>query len=273
LLACIAAIGGKKWRLIISERSAKEELFRKTQTKIYGYLCRYACSIVYNSENAKRIWLRRYPKYKSKLQTVYNTLNLDTNTTTEYVPQKEGKLHLIILASYQYLKNPVGLAKAISLLNEDERSKLKIDWYGRKEVITGDTRAYDEAMQIIKENNLEKTIQLNDETKDVANKINETDVVALFSRVEGLPNAICEGMALGKPIIMTRISDYDVLIDETNGWLCDWNNPESVKDALVAAANTPEEKLLQMGTASKKKARELFDQETVVNQWMKIIEN
>jgi glycosyltransferase involved in cell wall biosynthesis len=36
----------------------------------------------------------------------------------------------------------------------------------------------------------------------------ESDVVALVSKLEGLPNTVCEGMALGKPIIMTRVFRY-----------------------------------------------------------------
>src|SRR5690606_17385396 len=109
------------------------------------------------------------------------------------------------------------------------RGRFEINWYGRIEVVQGDRRAYKESVLLIREHNLDRTIFLNEATKEVADKMNEADVVALFSELEGLPNVICEGMMIGKPIIMTRVSDSDTLIDRTNGILCDWENPKDIK--------------------------------------------
>jgi glycosyltransferase involved in cell wall biosynthesis len=269
-LNCLAAIGEKNWKVIIGESSAKEELFLNLKYKIYYYFYRYADTMVCNSNNAKRMWEQHRPQYKDKLLTIYNPVILH-ETENNYVVKRDGKLHLVIAASYQYLKNIVDVIRALSLLSNEQRAKIKIDWYGRKEVQIGDTRAADEAMSLIRENHLEEVITLNDEIKDIANRMKEADIIGLFSRVEGLPNTILEGMMIGKPVIMTRISDYDVLIDKTNGWLCDWDKPESIKVALLSAINTSDEKLLEMGVSSKRKAEELFENEKIINQWINLI--
>lgn len=267
-----SAIGGKSWKVITGERSAKESTFNSRRGKIFAWFQRYSDAIVCNSNNAKEMWMKYYPQYKNKLTTIYNTVTLP-KITSEYIPKRDGKIHIIIAASYQYLKNPIGLIKALALLNNEEREKIRVDWYGRKEVTKGNTKAYDEAKNIINQINLNNIISLNEETKDVANKMNEADFVALFSSVEGLPNTICEGMTLGKPIIMTQVSDYKVLVDNSNGFLCDWNNIESIKNVLIDAITLNETRLIEMGRISNKKAISMFSSNVIVEKWINLISN
>ena len=272
LLNNIAAIGGKKWKVITSERSAKEEHFFTAKGKIFAWFQRYSDAIVCNSHNAKTMWVKHYPKYKDKLKVIYNPVILP-DITSEYIPQKKGKLHVVVAASYQYLKNPIGLIKALAMMNDEDKNKIKLNWYGQKEVSYRGTAAYNESLSLIQENKLQNTICLNEPTKDIANVMNQADVVALFSELEGLPNAICEGMLLGKPIVMSKVSDYDRLVDHTNGFLCDWDKPESIKNALLKAINADNEELYLMGKNSKKRAKEYFSQDFVICEWIKLFES
>lgn len=272
ILNNIHIIGRKKWKVIVGERSSKHSTFTSKRGRIFAWFYRYADLIVCNSNNAKNMWLENYPQYRNKLNTIYNNVTLQL-ITSNYIPKKDDKLHIIIAASYQYLKNPIGLIKALSLINEEQRKKIEIYWYGRIEVSKGDTRAYNEAVSLINENNLQEVIHLNEETKDIANKMNEADVVALFSSVEGLPNAICEGMMIGKPIIMSRVSDFSVLVDDSNGFLCDWDNIESIKEALVSAMNLTSDQIMEMGNNSKIKAEELFSVKVILYKWVNNINN
>lgn len=264
-----AAIGGKKWKVITGERNSKESTFTSVKNKIFCKFQKYSDCIVCNSENARQMWLRHYSKYASKLKVIYNTVTLQP-ISTEYVPKRDGRLHIVVAASYQYLKNPIGVVRALFLMSEEERKTLRIDWYGKTQVAKGDTRAYDEAVSLIKEYGLEQEIALHEATKEIHNRMNEADVVGLFSSVEGLPNAICEAMSLGKPIIMSKVSDYRVLVDEANGYLCDWDSVESIKVALLHAASLSAEELKQKGEQSQRKAKKLFSAEDVIDKWEKI---
>ena len=269
-LNCFSAIGGKSWKVITSERSAKKEVLRSRQGRIFAWFQRYADAIVCNSNNAKKMWIEYYPKYKNKLEVIYNPVILPT-ISSKYISKRNGKLHIVVAASYQYLKNPIGLIKALILLNENERKKIKVDWYGRIEVTKGDRRAYDDAVSLIEDNNLHDIIQLHKPTNDILNRMNEADVVALFSELEGLPNAICEGMMIGKPIVMSKISDFSVLVDSSSGFLCDWDSPESIKKVLISAVNLSDVQLAEMGVKSKEKAEKLFSSETIINQWKNLL--
>ena len=245
-----SAFEGRSWKIITSERTSGVYINNSIRYRLFSW----------------------FQHYSDKLKDIYNPVILPKITST-YTPKVNHKINILIAASYQYLKNPIGLIKAVIMMSEEERSKIEINWYGRTEVTSGDTRAYDESLNLIKENDLENVIHLNGQTKDISNIMNTADFVALFSELEGLPNAICEGMMIGKPIIMTRVSDYDNLVDKSNGFLCDWNNSESIKNALVKASELSSEEIVLMGQRSKEKAEILFSSHDIINQWLELIES
>lgn len=266
-----AAIGPHQWKVITGERSSKDSTFASTKAKIYLKFQRFADVIVCNSDNARLKWIQHVPQFSTKLMTIYNTVTLG-KVNTEYGVREDGKLHVVVAASHQYLKNALGMVKALSLLDEEELFHIKIDWYGSKNVSGYGSKAYDVVCDYVKEHKLGDYVEFHEPTRDLANKMNQADVVALFSELEGLPNTICEGMTIGKPIIMTRVSDFDTLVDSTNGFLCDWNDVESIKNAFESALSLNNDQLLQMGAASKNKANHLFSPESIARQWISIIE-
>ena len=269
-LNCFAAMGGKQWEVITGERSAREWNFLTKRGKIFCWFQRFSDKIVCNSENAKHLWLKHCPYYANKLITIYNGVNL-LSPTTQYVPKRNGELHIVVAASFQYLKNPIGLIRALALLNDEDRKKIHVDWYGRKEIVKGDSHAYDESANLIEELELQDVIALHGDTMKIHDKMEEADIVALFSKYEGLPNAICEGMMLGKGIIMTKVSYYSVLVDDTNGFLCDDDTPVAIKDALCKAIILSEKELLLKGENSKRKAVQLFSLNRVQEQWKDVV--
>lgn len=268
-LACLSAMGGRNWRLITNERSAKPSSFTKFRGRLFKWFERYSDRIVCNSFNAKKLWEQHYPRYKNKLFTIYNPVLISGGKDTND-PKKNGEVNIVVAASYQYLKNMNGLIEAVNMLNENDKNELQIDWYGRIEVTTGNTAAYEEAMKKIEKYGL-TNISLHEATKDIISIMEDADFVCLFSKVEGLPNVICEGMTLGKPIIMSRVSDYNILVDDENGFLCDAENPESIKEALKKAINLSKEEISKMGENSSKKAEKLFNKNTIIEQWLNLI--
>ncbi len=266
-LACLAKALGAKWRLVTSERSAKEETFRGLKQAIYNWFERFSDAKMCNSYNAKRLWEKHYPQYADKLSVIYNAVIINDEFAKQRVLENKP-LRLVIAASYQQLKNPIGVVEALRLLTSEERKKIHIDWYGRKEVTTGNSLVWSKAQNLIRQYGIEESITLNDATKEIYKHMYNADTVGLFSTVEGLPNIVCEGMALGKPIIMTRVSDYEVLTNG-NGISC---NPDaaSIADALRQFIDLAPSVREEMGHKSREKAKSLFSQETVVNQWIEI---
>lgn len=77
--------------------------------------------------------------------------------------------------------------------------------------------------------------------------MNAADIIGLFCRLEGLPNAICEGMYLGKPIIMSKVSDYQNFISKKNGVLCDWDSVESIANVFRTVITLTDNEIMEMG--------------------------
>ncbi len=269
-MACVSKIG-KKWKLITTERNAKKSTFESRRNKFYNKFEKYSDAKMANSFNAINMWKAHYPQYSDKYTVIYNRISIPSEILDiphEY--RESGKTKMVVAASYQGLKNPIALVEAVNLLTDEQKEKIYIDWYGQSKVVEG-TEIYDTARANVEKYGLSKVVSLNEETKEIYKKMAESDAVGLFSTVEGLPNVICEGMTIGRPVVMSTVSDYGVLVTD-NGYLCDPNSIESIRDALVKLIETPTEELKKMGESSKQKAKELFSAEVIEKQWIDLIE-
>lgn len=265
MLNCFAALGSKRWNVINGERSSKESLLTSCRGRLISAFMRKADYIVCNSENAKRMWLEHYPSYADKLRVIYNHVLLP-ETTDNYVVCEGGKIHVIVAGAYSKAKNPVRLVEAVSMLSEAERSALQIDWYGKKNANEEAVKIQEVCEKLVRLHELEDSILFHDAVKDIAQRMRSSDVVALFSLWEGLPNSICEAMALGKPVMMTRVSDYATLIDG-NGLTCDPLDAQSICDALREVVSWNENDLNIKGQRSLALATELFSGEKILGAW------
>ncbi|MGX5698977.1 glycosyltransferase [Acinetobacter kookii] len=269
-LNCISSIFFPNYKVITTELSCKVTTFTTIRGKIIGWFRRYSDYLVCNSYNAKKIWMKYHSNYEKLYEVIYNPV-LVPKITSEYIFKRNEVFNLVVAASYQYLKNPIGLIEAVSKMDKEKSKFLRIDWYGRIEISKSDTKAYDEACELIIKYNLENIIYLHEETKDIANIMNSADAVGLFSYLEGLPNAICEAMIIGKPIIMSRVSDFDVLVGKENGFLCDPDDISSISLALESIIDMKKDNLLRLGYQSKLKAQKLFSNDIVLEKWMNLI--
>ena len=68
------------------------------------------------------------------------------------------------------------------------------------------------------------------------------DVFTLSSREEGIPNALLEAMAAGRPCVVTRVGgNAEVLDDGRTGWLVPPEHPTALAEALAATLDDPAE--------------------------------
>lgn len=270
-IASLSSIGSRNWKLIVGERSANRKSFESKKSMLKKYVSLKADFIVTNSYIGRELWEEIFPKAQRKIHTIYNGVSMKKELIKPYHFRKSEKLHLVIAASYQELKNINGLIEALILLNNDEKEQLKIDWYGRKEVTKDNREVYEKALQKIVSNNLQGVITLHDETSEVTQKMSNADIVALFSHYEGLPNTICEGMYLGKPIIMTKVSDYKNLVSQENGFICDSNDSASIAEVLKKSISLTSEELKIMGEHSREKADNLFNYKEFVKNYISLL--
>ena len=113
---------------------------------------------------------------------------------------------------------------------------------------------------------------------DVLKTLEQADAFVLAPRLipgqppDGIPNVIAEAMALGVPVISTRVSAIPELVaDGVSGLLVDVDDT----DALVAAINTlyaTPELAQQYSEAARKRVGQLFDQDENIDELLALFE-
>ena len=89
---------------------------------------------------------------------------------------------------------------------------------------------------------LEGRVRFLGERSDVERLLKAMDVFVLSSREEGIPNALLEAMAAGRPSVVTDVGgNKEVLTDGDTGWLVPSQSPIPLADALEAALSNPQE--------------------------------
>ena len=269
--ASVASLGKHNWKLIVSERNANRDAFLNKKSNLMKYVqAKVADQIVCNSWSARKLWEEFFPNASQKIETIYNIIDVPQ---IELSNHRESKCKIVVPARYDSEKNLDGLLQALLLLSEEERQALEIHWYGRNRVGDEIVEVYRKGIDYINEHGLQHCISLNSETNMIYPIMAEADFVALFSHREGLPNAIIEGMTLKKPVVMSKVSDYAVLVNEENGFLCNPNSSEDIARALRGAISTSPAQRTEMGNKSYEKIKTICSRDVVISQWEDILHN
>lgn len=110
-------------------------------------------------------------------------------------------------------------------------------------------------------------------TNDIRKFIKKADVVVLPSYREGMPRAVLEGMSMGKPIITTDTAGCRESIDDNiNGYLVPSKDGLALAEAMVKIYSLDEEKLEEMGRASRNKVMQEFDEKIINQKYVELIE-
>ena len=125
----------------------------------------------------------------------------------------------------------------------------------------------------LKIDNLQLTdrVQLPGRTEKVIDELRKSKIFCLSSDYEGMSNSMIEAICVGLPVVSTKVSGTDELIqDGVNGLLVNIGDEQGMTDALEKLIHD-EELMKQMGEANRKKAS-LFQIDTIVNEWMELID-
>jgi glycosyltransferase involved in cell wall biosynthesis len=263
----LAGLPSRSWGLVVSERLARPRNRFDPKLWLHGL----ADYIVANSHANRLIVERRCPWLTPKLVTVYNAVRIEGYQRAEGTSNKPGEVRLIVAARFARQKNVIGLINALA--NCESRTPpvhVAVDWYGNAAAEPG---VFAEAQRELARLGLEGRFHLRPPTDRIHEMMSRADAVLLPSFYEGLPNAVCEGMALGKPILMSAVCDAGNLVQEgINGFLFDPHSPGSIADAIERFAMLAPEDRARLGRASRARAELLFDVNTVVEHYLRILE-
>ena len=162
--------------------------------------------IIYQTEEQTKF----FPKIKNYF-VMHNPVNSEMlDATYEY---RERVKCIATFGRLTNQKNHVLLIRAFS--------KIATSYPNVLLKIYGEGEEFNNIQKLIKKLNLTERVLLMGNTKDIKNKLQETDIFVLSSDYEGLPNALIEAMAVGIPCISTQCptGPKDLIKDGENGIL------------------------------------------------------
>jgi glycosyltransferase involved in cell wall biosynthesis len=96
--------------------------------------------------------------------------------------------------------------------------------------------------------------------------------VVLMSHREGLPKALIEAAAIGRPIISSNVvGSREVVVNNYNGFLCKVNSSRSLISAISKFSNLSNLKRMQMGKNSRLLAEKKFNESCVIDKYLKML--
>ena len=108
--------------------------------------------------------------------------------------------------------------------------------------------------------------------RDVLELIRAADALCLPSEAEALPMSILEAMALERPVVATDVGGTaDEVVDGETGHLVPAGAAEPIRRALLELAGDPE-RARTMGAAGRRRQRELFTGEAMVDGYLRAFE-
>jgi colanic acid/amylovoran biosynthesis glycosyltransferase len=106
----------------------------------------------------------------------------------------------------------------------------------------------------------------------VKREIEAATVFVLPSFIEGLPVAIMEAMALGRPVLSTYIAGIPELVQNgKSGWLVPPGDVDALAEALELAVNVDRKELVAMGKEAQARVRLRHNLETEVPKLVRLI--
>lgn len=156
------------------------------------------------------------------------------------------------------------LLEAVQMIGEDEQEvKLFIIGEG---VLGNDLKSYAERLGI------QERVIFTGFRKDVLSFLSLADIVAMPSLTEGIPIALLEAMALGKPVVAARVGGIPMVVSHgETGLLVEPTNPRMLSDAIKKIL-TDEDMAFKLGMAGRKFVEEKFSAEVMRCKYGKVYE-
>jgi len=138
---------------------------------------------------------------------------------------------------------------------------------GEGEQMSGRRDEFHESLvQSTRDTGVGKSVDFLGEVSDVPGVLARGDIYVQPSFQEGLPNAVLEAMAMGLPIVATRISgNEDVVADGDNGLLVPPGDPEALAAAIRRLVADPA-LAVRMGRRSREIVESRFSLAAVMNK-------
>ncbi|MGP8260229.1 MAG: glycosyltransferase family 4 protein [Acidobacteriaceae bacterium] len=197
----------------------------------------------------------------TRVQTIYNGLNLSDWTTVSRPAKAPGNIQVASVGNIRRVKGFDILIKAASFIVPH--------FPGVSFSIAGDVLEPDyfaELQTMIRDLNLSDRFHLVGGVADLRQLLRAADIFVLPSRSEGFSNAIVEAMAASLPVVATNVGgNAEAVKDGVSGLLVPSDDPAALSAAITLLLSNPAQ-AKAMGSAGNALAAENFTTEVMMSR-------
>ena len=261
MLACLCKLLGGRFKLLVSERNTTQKLTRRERFKFLLY--KVADWIVPNSYSQERFILENHLSDKGKVKTITNFVDTDyfkcdRERVRNVVPQ------IVVVATIWPSKNTLGFIDAVRLLR-DKGEKFVVNWYGKSEAYG---EYFEECQRKIEYYHLKDYISLQEKSSKIKNIYLNADYFCLPSFYEGTPNALCEAISCGLPVICSDVCDNSMYVrDGENGSLFNPQSTQDMQDKMSQMLAIDDETYFDYCSKSRKFAEDLLSERCFLDRY------
>ncbi len=220
--------------LVISERSGPNNPNRRFWQRASEFFWRFADRIVVNSHHMGRYLQNKHPRLADRIVTIWNGVDLDRFRPSPLPAAAEPWL-LAAVGQIGTFKQPECIIRGLAHLRDEFRVMARVDWFARRypELTPSEQQEFERLNRLIGELRLTDQWRWLPETKRIEHELPRYHALVHASVVEGLPNAVCEALACGRPVILSDTLDHPLLVDDNrNGFLFEKGSPAALAEAI-----------------------------------------
>lgn len=255
-------ISGFRFKLIISERTS---LVKPCHDLFYFNIALLANKITVNSISKINYIKSHFPLLKRRTFFIPNIVDI---TKYEYIRYSRIPVftRISFVGRLSPEKNLLHLIRAVDVLVKKGYA-LQLSMVG---ALTNNIYV-NQLYQLIDLLQLGSIITIRSSVKDVVEVYKQTDLLCLVSIFEGFSNVLSEAICCGIPVVASNIDENRYLVEDgVNGFLADPGSYESIAAGIENFLLLSEAQKATISANNKAKAKELFDEEKVYQQYLDI---
>jgi len=238
IYAELARLVARRPMLVVSERCSHHDDRSRVAALFRRALHQLADSLVSNSQTHAS-WLRTKWRLSRKVTAICNGFDLDSFRPGRRSLPPQEEIRLLAVGRICPQKNLINLIEGLHIFQTRNSYAPRVSWVGKRDV-GADGKRYGEMVL----NTLDRYPEIRKrwhwlgEQRDIGSILNEHDALIHPSHYEGLPNAVCEALASGMPVLVSDVCDHSLLVEDgKRGFLFNPESPESIAAALQKLAD------------------------------------
>lgn len=249
--ACLNRLRGIRTPVVVSERGPLPHVSLKLRLTLGAH--RLADHVVTNSRNNREQLLKLWPWLRDRSSVIYNGIDLALFAPDVAPrPAMPDRLDILAIGTLLPSKDAMVLVEALAMHRARHGWTPIVSWVGKLAANGGDAEYEQLVRGRIEALGLVENWRWMGERHDIVALLRNHDVLAHPSILEGLPNAVCEALACGLPVIAARIGDNEALVEHgVTGYLYPPGDAAALSESIAVFASLEPERRARMRTAAR----------------------